>query len=150
MEMRLKEENIRSFSSVGRERLGWLGIGKTPCREMGFPSGSVVYDSLRSHGLYSPRNYPGQNTGMGSHWGSSQPGIKPRSPTLQADSLPAEPQRKPKNTGVGSLFLLQWISPTQDLNRGLLHCRWILYHWSHKGSPRILEWVAYPFYRGSS
>ena len=37
------------------------------------------------------------------------PGIKPRSPTLQADSLPAEPQGKPKNTGVGSLSLLQRI-----------------------------------------
>ena len=35
------------------------------------------------------------------------PGIKPRSPALQADSSPAEPQRKPKNTGVGSLSLLQ-------------------------------------------
>ena len=35
------------------------------------------------------------------------PGIKPRSPTLRADSLPAEPQGKPKNTGVGSLSLLQ-------------------------------------------
>ena len=34
-EMRLKEENIRSFSSVGRERLGWLGIGKTPCGKTG-------------------------------------------------------------------------------------------------------------------
>ena len=33
------------------------------------------------------------------------PGIKPRSPTLQADSLPAEPQGKPKNIGVGSLYL---------------------------------------------
>ena len=53
-------------------------------------------------------------------------GIKPRSPTLQADSLPAEPQGKPKNTGVGSLSLLQWIFPTQELNQGLLHCRWIL------------------------
>ena len=30
------------------------------------------------------------------------PGIKPRSPELQVDSLPAEPQEKPKNTGVGS------------------------------------------------
>ena len=30
-------------------------------------------------------------------------GIKPRSPALQVDSLPAEPQGKPKNTGVGSL-----------------------------------------------
>ena len=35
------------------------------------------------------------------------PGIEPRSPTLQADSLPAEPPGKPKNTGVGSLSLLQ-------------------------------------------
>ena len=42
------------------------------------------------------------------------PGIKPRSPTLQADSLPAEPQGKPKNTGVGSLSLLQQIFPTQE------------------------------------
>ena len=34
------------------------------------------------------------------------PGIEPRSLALQADSLPAEPQGKPKNTGVGSLSLL--------------------------------------------
>ena len=33
------------------------------------------------------------------------PGIKPRSPALQVNSLPAEPQGKPKNTGVGSLSL---------------------------------------------
>ena len=46
----------------------------------------------------------------------SNPGVKPRFPTLQADSLPAEPQEKPKNTGVGSLSLLQWIFPTQELN----------------------------------
>ena len=44
------------------------------------------------------------------------PGIKPRSPTLQGDSLPAEPQEKPKNTGVGSLSLLQGIFLTQELN----------------------------------
>ena len=31
------------------------------------------------------------------------PGIKPRSSVLQTDSLPAELQRKPKKTGVGSL-----------------------------------------------
>ena len=55
-----------------------------------------------------------------------------------------------QNTGVGSLFLLQRIFPTQGLNAGLLHCRWILYQLSHKGSPRILEWVAYPFSSGSS
>ena len=40
------------------------------------------------------------------------PGIEPRSPTLQADSLPAESQGKPVNTGVGSLSLLQWIFRT--------------------------------------
>ena len=71
-------------------------------------------DSLQTHGLYSPWNSPGQNT------------------------------------GVGSLCLLQGIVPTQGLNPGLLHCRWILYQLSHKESPRILEWVAYPFSRGSS
>ena len=51
------------------------------------------------------------------------PRIKPRSPMLQVDSLPAKPQGKPKNTGVGSLSLLQWIFPTQESNWGLLHCR---------------------------
>ena len=55
-----------------------------------------------------------------------------------------------QNTGVGSLSSLQGIFPSQGLNPGLLHCRWILYQLSHKGSPRILEWVAYPFCRGSS
>ena len=63
------------------------------------------------------------------------PGIEPRSPTVQADSLPAEPQGKPKNTGVGSLSLLQGIFPTQESNRGLLHCRQILYQLSYQGSP---------------
>ena len=48
-----------------------------------------------------------------------------------------------QNTGVGSLSLLQGIFPTQGLNPGLPHCRWILYQLSHKGSSRILEWVAY-------
>ena len=42
-------------------------------------------------------------------------------------------------------FLLQGIFPTQGSNPGLLHCRWILYQLSHQGSPRILEWVVYPF-----
>ena len=55
-----------------------------------------------------------------------------------------------QNTGVGSLSLLQGIFPTQESNPGLLHCRWILFQLSHKGSPKILEWVAYPFCRESS
>ena len=46
---------------------------------------------------------------------------------MQAGSLPGEPQEKPKNTGVGSFSLLQWIFATQESNQGLLICRWILY-----------------------
>ena len=48
-------------------------------------------------------------------------GIEPTSPALQVDSLPAEPPGKPKNTGVGSLTLLQQVFPTQELTRGLLY-----------------------------
>ena len=77
-------------------------------------SHSVVSDSWRPHGLYSPWNSPGQNS------------------------------------GVCSLSLLQGIFPTQGSNPGLPHCRQILYQLSHKQSPRILEWVAYPFSKGSS
>ena len=51
------------------------------------------------------------------------PEIKPRSPALKTVSLPAEPQGKPKNTGVGSLSLLQRIFLTQESNWGLLHCK---------------------------
>ena len=75
---------------------------------------SVMSDSLRPHGLYSPWNSPGQNT------------------------------------GVGSLSSFQGIFPTQGLNHGLSHFRQIFYQLSHKGSPKLLEWVAYPFSRGSS
>ena len=46
-----------------------------------------------------------------------------------------------QNTGVGSLSLLQGIFPTQGLNRGLLHCRQILYQLSHQGSPFSLGWL---------
>ena len=55
-----------------------------------------------------------------------------------------------QNTGVGSLSLLQGIFPTQESNPGLLHCGWFLYQLSYKRSSRRLEWVAYPFSRGSS
>ena len=77
-------------------------------------SRSVMSNSLCPHGLHSPWNSPGQNT------------------------------------GVGSFSLLEGIVPTQGSNPGLLHYRWILYQLSRKGSPRILEWVAYPFSSRSS
>ena len=63
-------------------------------------------DSLRPHGLYSPWNSPGQNT------------------------------------GVGSLYLLQGISRTQELNSTLPPCRWILYQLNHMENPR--NWYACP------
>ena len=83
--------------------------------------------------------------------GSSQPRDQTRSPALQVDSLLAEPQGKPKNTRVGSLSLLQWIFLTQELNWGLLHCRWILYQQSYQGSTIlmcnscILWWGVYSY-----
>ena len=77
-------------------------------------------DSLQHHGLYSPWNSPGQNTVVGSlsllqqrsPWDLSNPGIKPRSPALQ-------PQGKSKNSGVGSLSLLQIFQPR---NRTKVSC----------------------------
>ena len=55
-----------------------------------------------------------------------------------------------KNAGVGCHAVLQGIFPTQRWNPGLPHCTQTLYQLSHKGSPRILEWVAYLFSSGSS
>ena len=97
-------------------------------------SHSVLSNSLQPHGLYSPWNSPGQNTGVGSL--SLLRGIfltqrlNPDLP-LQADYLPAEPQGKPKNTAAGSQSLLKWIFLTQESNQGLLHCRQILYQVSY-------------------
>ena len=110
-------------------------------------SHSVMSGFLQPHGLYSPptplsvgfsrREYwselPCPSPGDLPNWG-----VKPRSPTLQKDSLPAESQGKPKNTGVGSLSLFQADLPTQELNRRLLHCRPILYQLSYQGSPFIV------------
>ena len=55
-----------------------------------------------------------------------------------------------KNTGVSFHALLQRVFSILGLNQGLLHCRLILYQLSCQGSPRILEWVDYPFSRNLS
>ena len=57
-----------------------------------------------------------QGAGAGLPMDLPNPGIESRSPALQADSLPAEPQGKPKNTGVGRLSLLQ--PATREKPRG--------------------------------
>ena len=94
------------------------------------PDSSVHGDSL------------GKDIEVGCHnlfqGGLPNTGIKPRFPSLQADSSPSETPGKPKNTRVGSLFLLQGIFPTQESNQGLLHCRQILYQLSYQGSPSML------------
>ena len=101
---------------------------------------SVVSNFLQPHALQSARVFSPWGFSRQEYWSGlpcplpgdlSNPGIKPRSPTLQADSLPTEPPGKPKNTGVGSLSLLQGIFLTQELNRGLLYCRQSLYQLSY-------------------
>ena len=84
---------------------------------------------------------PGSDSESGSLSGVSN-SLQPRGLYSPRNSLG-------QNTGVGSLFLLQGIF-SRGSNPGLPHWRQILYQLSHKGSPRVLEWVAYPFSRGSS
>ena len=67
--------------------------------------------------------------------GSSQPRDQTQVSFMGGDSLLSEPPGKPKNTGVGSLSILQRIFLTQESNRGLLHHRQILYQLSYQGSP---------------
>ena len=87
--------------------------------------------------------------------GSPWPHMKNESHSIISDSLRphrvCSPWNSPgQNSGVGNLSLLQGIFPTQGSNPGLPHCRQILYQLSHKRTPRILEWVAYPFSSRSS
>ena len=72
------------------------------------------------------------------------------SDSLQPHGLHSPWNSPSQNTGVSSCSLLQGIFPTQGWNPGLPHCRQILYQLSHKGSPRILEWVDYSFSTESS
>ena len=102
---------------------------------------SVMSDSFQNHGLQPARLLCPWGFSRQEYWSGQpfpsqgdlpDPGIKPRSPTLQVDSLPSEPPEKPKNTGVGILSLLQGIFLSQELTQGLLHCRRILYQLSHQ------------------
>ena len=68
----------------------------------------------------------------------TKPGIEPRYPTLQADSLPVEPQGKPKNTRVDSLSLLQQIFPIHESNQGFLLCRQIPYQLCYQRIPKYI------------
>ena len=65
------------------------------------------------------------------------PGIEPRSPTLQTDSFPSEPPEMRKNIGVGSLSFVQGNLPDPGIKPGSPPCRRILYQLSYQG--RLLQ-----------
>ena len=70
--------------------------------------------------------------------GLPNPGIKPRSSTLQVDSWPSEPAGKSKNNRMGSLSYLQWIFLTQRSNPGHPDCRQTLYLLSYREVPSAM------------
>ena len=106
-------------------------------------SGSATPWTLQSAGFSRPEHWSGQP--FPSPGDLPNPWTEPRSPALQADSLPAEPLGKSKNPGMGSLSLLQWIFPNQESNLSLLHCRQILYQLSYEGSHSFLNIEAIAF-----
>ena len=69
---------------------------------------------------------------MHSSRGSSKPSDQTQVSHVAGDSLLFEPPRKSKNTGKGSLSLLQGSFLTQESNQGLWHFRWILYQLSYQ------------------
>ena len=105
---------------------------------------------------HSPWNSPGQNTGVGSLSLLQRPS-QPRSWTpvsciaaaaaklLQSCLTLSDPvDGSPPGSPVPGIFqarVLEWFA----ISFSILNCRQILYQLSHKGSPRILEWVGYPF-----
>ena len=114
-ETKRQEAQLQNFRTSENSWLEGTWIDKSPPNSLHeSETHSFVSSSLWPCRLHSPRDSPGQNT------------------------------------GVGSLSLLQGIFPTQGLNPGLPHWRQILYQLSHKGSPRILDWVAYLFSSRSS
>ena len=75
---------------------------------------------------------------------SSQPRDRAQVSCIAGGFLTSWAIGKPKDTGVGSLSLLQWIFQTQELNQGLLHCKWILYQLSYD-----IYWISIMFWAAS-
>ena len=107
-------------------------------------SHSVMSNSLPPQGLQSTRLLHPWGFSRQEYWrgwpgppprGLPNPGIELRSPTEQADSLPSETPGNLRNTGVGSLSLIQGIFLTQESNQCFLHYKWILYQLSYQGNP---------------
>ena len=112
-----EEKKVKSLSCVWLFVIPWTVVNQAP-----------PFMGLSRQGYWNELPFPSLGD-------LPNPGIELGSPTLRAESLPTEPPGKPKNTGVGSLSLLQGIYLTQELNWGLLHCRRILYQLSYEESP---------------
>ena len=116
-------------------------------------SQSVVSDSLQPHGLQPAKLLCPWGFSRQEYWRGlpppgdlPNPGIEPRSPALQADSLPSEPPGKPKSTGMGSLSLLQ-VRTSRPRNQpgvssfaGRFFTSWatkkvLWLHWAHPENP---------------
>ena len=126
---RINADNV--YLTTNESLLVWSEEKRKSCPTLYNPMDCIVHGILQARILEwvafsSPGDHP-------------KPGIAPRSPTSQIDSLPAEPQGKPTNTGMGSLSLLQQIFLIQESNPGLLHCRRILYQLSHQGSQEDIK-----------
>ena len=122
------------------------GVGKIPWRRKLQPT--PVFLPVISHGQriqpgYSPWGCKDSDTTEHLMWSVEM--MK-----NESESLSSVQNSPGQTTGAGSLSLLQGILPTQRSNSGLLYCGQIFYQLSHQGSPRILEWVDYPFSNGSS
>ena len=140
---------MESGSSKWRQRRGWVWGEQLPT--------SIEWLSLEAYGI--ELEIPSLPLARWSAWAVpnflASLFVWSESCSIVSDSLRPHvlysPWNSPgQNTGVGSLSLLQGTFSTQGSNPGLLHCRQILNQLSHKGSSRILDWVAYPFSRGSS
>ena len=109
--------------------------------ELESESCSFGSDSLWPHGLYSPWNSPGQNTGVGSfsllHGIFPIQGSNPGLPCCRQILYQLSHREISKSTEVCSLSLHQWLFRTQETKWGLFHCRWILYQLSYQRSKKM-------------
>ena len=128
------------FADKGQysQSYGFFTVVMYICEKSESENHSVMSDSLQPHELYSPWNYPGQNTGIGSL--SLLQGIFPTQglnlglPLCRQILYQLSHQGSPRILGAGSSSLLQRIFPTQELNQGLLNCSWILYQLNYQGN----------------
>ena len=105
-------------------------------RKLESESHAVMSDSLQLHGLYSPWNSPGQNSGVGGLFFLQgifpTQGSNPDLPHCRRILYQLSHNGSLRILGAVSLSLLQQIFPTWESNWGFLHCRWILYQLSYQ------------------